>query len=78
MRTTVRLPDDLMQKVKVRAAEEQRTLTDIIEEALNVYLFKSKVRLAGRPRLPISKASGGILPGVDLNRSGDLENLMDR
>ena len=67
-----------MRKVKVRAAEEQRTLTDIIEEALNVYLSKSKVRLASRPRLPISKASGGTLPGVDLNRSADLENLMER
>jgi hypothetical protein len=27
--------------------------------------------------LPISKATGGTLPGVDLNRSSDLEDLME-
>ena len=30
-----------------------------------------------RIRLPASKASGGVLPGVDLNRSNDLSGLMD-
>jgi hypothetical protein len=31
-----------------------------------------------RIRLPISRASGGVLPGVDLNRSNDLEEVMGK
>ena len=30
-----------------------------------------------RVELPVSRASGGVRPGVDLNRSSDLEALMD-
>ncbi len=30
-----------------------------------------------RVQLPISKASGGTLPGVDLNRSSDLQDRME-
>jgi hypothetical protein len=78
MRTTVRLPDDLMHKVKVRAAEEGQTLTWIIEEALKVYLIRSRPAPRKRIGLPVSKASGGTLPGVDLNSSSDLEDLMER
>jgi len=32
MRTTVRLPDDLLLRAKRKAAEEGRTLTSLIEE----------------------------------------------
>jgi hypothetical protein len=27
--------------------------------------------------LPVSRATGGVLPGVDLNRTSDLEAIMD-
>jgi len=27
--------------------------------------------------LPVSQAGGGVMPGVDLNRSSDLETVMD-
>jgi hypothetical protein len=30
-----------------------------------------------RVALPVSRASGGLLPGVDLNRSSDLEAVME-
>jgi len=76
MRTTVRIKDDLLQRARKRATEEGRTLTSLIEDALVLALAKSKVARRKRVVLPVSQASGGILPGVDLNRSGDLEEVM--
>jgi hypothetical protein len=77
MRITVRLRDDLLRRAKKRAAEEQRTLTALIEEGVSLVL----ARRVGRPRdgveLPVSEATGGLLPGVDLNRTSDLEAVMD-
>lgn len=75
-RTTIRLPDDLMRRARKRAAEKGRTLTSLIEEGLKALLVEPKRGARKRIRLPISKASGGTLPGVDLNRSADLEDRM--
>ena len=77
MRTTIRLSDDLLRKVRKKAAEEGRTLTSLVEEGLKTVLSERKQERRSRVRLPISKASGGTLPGVDLNRSSDLEDRMD-
>jgi hypothetical protein len=76
MRTTVRIKDDLLHRAKKRAAYERRTLTSLIEEGLSLVLTKPKMDPRKRVKLPVSKASGGVLPGVDLNRSGDLEEIM--
>jgi predicted transcriptional regulator len=75
-RTTIRLPDDLMSRARKRAAEKGRTLTSLIEEGLKALLVEPKRATRKRIRLPVSKASGGTLPGVDLNRSADLEDRM--
>ena len=78
MRTTVRLSDELLRKARKKAAEKGKTLTSLIEEGLKTVLADG-VRLSPRPhaKLPISKATGGTLPGVDLNRSGDLDDRMN-
>ena len=76
MRTTVRIKDDLLQRARKRATEEGRTLTSLIEDGLVLVLTKSKVARRKRVVLPVSQASGGVLPGVDLNRSSDLEEVM--
>jgi len=77
MRTTIRIKDDLLKRAKKRAAEEGRTLTSLIEDALALAVAKPKASRRGRVELPVSKASGGVLPGIDLNRSGDLEEVMN-
>jgi hypothetical protein len=76
MRTTIRLNDDLLKRAKKRAADEGRTLTSMVEEGLVVILSKSKAGCRKRVDLPVSSATGGVLPGVDLNRSSDLEEVM--
>lgn len=78
MRTTVRLRDSLLKRAKKRAAEEGRTLTSLIEEGLLVVLSAPETRRSKSIQLPVSKATGGVLPGIDLNRSSDLEELMSR
>jgi hypothetical protein len=77
MRTTIRIKDDILKRAKKRAAEEGRTLTSLIEEALALTVTKPKRSRQGRVELPVSKASGGVLPGIDLNRSSDLEEAMN-
>jgi hypothetical protein len=77
MRTTIRINDDLLKQAKKRAADEGRTLTSLVEDGLAFILVKPKTSRRKRVDLPISKATGGVLPGVDLNRSSDLEEVMN-
>ena len=77
MRTTIRLRDDLLQRAREKAAKEGRTLTSLVEEGLMIVLSEAKETKRSRIRLPVSKASGGLFPGVDLNRSSDLADIMD-
>jgi hypothetical protein len=77
MRTTVRLRDDLLKRAKRRAAEEHRTLTSLVEEGVTLVLGRPLKKRRTRVELPVSRASGGVRPGVDLNRSSDLEALME-
>lgn len=77
MRTTVRLRDELLERAKRRAAEQGRTLTSLIEEGLTLVLAEPVGTKRRRVRLPVSEASGGVLPGVDLNRAAALADLMD-
>ena len=67
MRTTIRLSDDLPRRAKKRAAEKGRTLTSLIEDGLKIILAEPRRAPHSRVRLPISTASGGTVPGVDLN-----------
>jgi hypothetical protein len=77
MRTTIRLNNDLLKRAKKRAADEGRTLTSLVEDALVLILSKARSSRRKRIELPVSKATGGVLPGIDLNRSGDLEEVMN-
>jgi hypothetical protein len=77
MRTTVRLPENLLRRAKRRATEQGRTLTSLLEEGLKIVLAEPKAAKRARVRIPVSKASGGTLSGVDLNRSSDLLERME-
>jgi hypothetical protein len=77
MRTTIRINDDLLKRAKKRAADEGRTLTSLVEDGLVLVLSKAKAGRRKRIEVPVSKATGGVLPGIDLNRSSDLEEVMN-
>lgn len=73
----MRIKDDLLRRARKRAANEGCTLTSLIEDGLTLILAKRKASRRERVQLPVSKASGGVLPGIDLNRSNDLEEVMN-
>ena len=77
-RTTVRLPEDLLNKARRKAAAEGRTLTSLIEDGLRAVLNESP-RPAKRKRITprISKATGGLMPGVDLTNPWTLQEAED-
>ena len=78
MRTTVRLNDDLLQEARVEAARSGETLTALIERGLRVVLAKRKEKpRRRRVRIPVSRARGGTQPGVNLDDSADLLDLME-
>ena len=78
MRTTIRLDDSLLQQAKREAARRGITLTGLIEQGLRLVLVRPS-RPGERPwvTIPVSSARDGTLPGVDLNDSAALLELME-
>lgn len=77
-RTTIRLPEDLVRRAKRKAAAEGRSLTALIEEGLRRVLNERElVRNAGRTLPPVSTATGGLMPGIDLNETAALQEMED-
>lgn len=75
MRTTVRLPDELMRAAKRRAQQTGRTLTQLLEDCLRAELRQPAS--ARRVSEPLPTYNGkGLKPGVDLSDSSALEDLM--
>jgi len=78
MRTTVRLKDTLLEQAKREAARREETLTGLIEEGLRLVIAQSGApRRRKKVTLPVCRAGGGTLPGVDLNDSASLLDIMD-
>ncbi|MGH6913177.1 MAG: type II toxin-antitoxin system VapB family antitoxin [Geminicoccales bacterium] len=78
MRTTIRLDDNLLREAKAHAAATGRTLTAVIEDALRETFRRRRQRRSGR-RVKLKTVGGsGTQPGVDLDDSRALLDLMDR
>jgi hypothetical protein len=77
-RTTVRLPKDLLVRAKRKALAEERTLTSLIEEGLRLVVSGSR-KPAKRDRrpIPVSTATGGPAPGIDISNSASLQEMED-
>jgi hypothetical protein len=77
-RTTVRLPADLLKRARRKAAAERRTLTSLIEDGLRSVVAESrKVVKPKRVLPPISKATGGPMPGIDLADLSAVQEIDD-
>jgi Bacterial antitoxin of type II TA system, VapB len=77
MRTTISLDDDLLAEAKQVAARTGRTLTAVIEDALRASLHRRHVAPTRPVELPIF-GEGGVQPGVDLDDSAALLELLER
>jgi len=78
LRTTIRLEESLLEQAKAEATRRNTTLTSLVEEGLHLVL-KEAQKPMGRKRtpMPVSKRTGGTWPGVDINNSADLLDIMD-
>jgi hypothetical protein len=77
MRTTINLPDELLVQIKKLAAASRTTVRALIEDALRDALAK---RRGKRSRLPLQLPTyghAGLQPGVDLDDSAALLDLME-
>jgi hypothetical protein len=78
MRTTVRLDEGLLEQARREAARRGVTLTSLIEQGLRLALRRPRAPTrTDRVRLPVSRATGGVIPGVDLNDTADLLDRLD-
>lgn len=74
----MRLEDGLLEQARREARRRGQTLTALIDQGLRLVLAQP----VHRPRrkrfvLPVSKMSGGVLPGIDLDNSAALLDIMD-
>ncbi len=76
MRTTIRLDDELLRAAKRAAVERGTTLTAVIEDALRRVLAPGVASAPEHVELPTFRGDG-LLPGVDLDDTASLLDLMD-
>jgi len=77
MRTTIDIPDDLLAKAKRIAAESRRPLRAVIEDALREALTRRRRSAKCNPVSLPTFRGGGLRPGVDLDDTASLLDLMD-
>ena len=78
MRITVRLDDALIEQAKLEAARRGETLAALIEQGLRLVLAQSRShKRRRRVVLPTCSAGGGLFPGIDLNDSAALLDIME-
>jgi hypothetical protein len=77
MRTTIHIPDDLLAEVKKLSAESQTTVTALVEDALRERLSRRRQRSRAKPLRLTTYGKGGLQPGVDLDDSAALLDLME-
>jgi hypothetical protein len=78
-RTTIRLPEELLNRARRKAAAEGRTLSSLIEDGLRSVVSEPKKTDGRQAALlaRVSKATGGLMPGIDLTRFSDIQEMDD-
>ena len=77
MRTTINLDDALLAEAKQVAAQTGRSLTAVVEDALRQSLHRRHATVRRAVQLPVF-GEGGLRPGVDLDDSAALLDLMEQ
>ena len=77
MRTTINLPDELVQQAKRAALDADTTLTEIIANALREALQKGRRKHSRRKIKLTTYGEGGTFPGIDLDDTSAVLDLMD-
>ena len=77
MRTTLNINDALLHSAKRKALESNTTLTSVVEDALRLSFAVQKQASPNQDiKIPTS-GKGGLLPGVDLDDTSSLIDIME-
>jgi len=76
-RTTIRISDGLMERARLEARHRGTTITALIEEGLTIVLAGRRQDVE-KVDLPICRAGGGTLPGIDIDNSARLLEAMEQ
>jgi hypothetical protein len=77
MRTTLTLNDDLLKMARQKAARENRSLKDVINEAVRQGLTLGSRTKGPRFVFKLKTVAGRVMPGVDLHDRDKLFDLLD-
>ncbi|HYY79013.1 MAG TPA: type II toxin-antitoxin system VapB family antitoxin [Actinomycetes bacterium] len=77
MRTTINIDDGLLAEAKQVAARTGRSLTAVVEDALRESLHRRHRTARRGVELPVF-GKDGVQPGVDLDDSAALLDVMER
>jgi hypothetical protein len=81
MKTTLNLPDDLMRAVKLRAVEEDRTLTETIADLLRRSLAQepsAAPTIRNRVQLPLVRGAHRARPDEEMTPERVAQILIDQ
>jgi len=69
---------DLLNRARRKAFAESRPLTSLIEDGLRILVNENRKAEIRKPAMPrVSKARGGLMPGVDLTNASMLQKVDD-
>ena len=77
MRTTVDLPEDLIQEAKLRAARRRVSVSAVIEDALRASFARDVAAATNIAKLTTDPGGRGLRPGVNLDDNASVRDLMD-
>lgn len=77
MRTTIHLDDDVLAEARELADNTGRSLNSVIEEALREMLARQRKNAQPGPVQLTTVSGNGLLPGVQLDNSASLLDVME-
>lgn len=77
VRTTLTLNDDILKMAREKAARENRSLKDVINESLRLGLTPDLQRSGAKYAFHLKTVQGRIMPGVDLHDRDKLFDFLD-
>jgi len=79
MKTTLLLNDEVHRQAKLASARLGIPLTRFIEEAIRLRISADAARRTEPvAKLPVDNAKGGLQPGIDLDDTAELLNILDQ
>jgi hypothetical protein len=75
---TISLDENLVKQARIKAIQEGTSLSAKVRELLSVYVRQDMPSAPiVIPKLPVSKARGGLQPGIDPSSNRSLYDAMD-